>query len=152
MLTIAEDEVVYKFGLEIEVAEIGTEDSSDTAVPEPPPTSPLRKSGNQPHHHHDPKPEPVGRFPGETLIYQHLNFRKPPPSASRGVDGTSEPIFWDGAYHLWDEPGLTQQWTQKYPPGVGQANGPEAGRNPGNGESSPLSVGGGDDTGAHPEK
>src|SRR5450631_1045314 len=39
MLTIAEDEVVYKIGPEVEVAETGTEDSSDTSVPEPPPVS-----------------------------------------------------------------------------------------------------------------
>ena len=44
MLTIAEDEVVYKLGPEIEVTEAGTEDSSDTAVPEPPPASPTPKS------------------------------------------------------------------------------------------------------------
>ena len=37
MLTIAEDEVVYKITPEVEVPETGTEDSSDTAVPEPPP-------------------------------------------------------------------------------------------------------------------
>ena len=43
MLTITEDEVVYKLGPEVEIAETGTEDSSDTAVPEPPPASPPPK-------------------------------------------------------------------------------------------------------------
>ena len=33
MLTIAEDEVVYKLGPEVEMAETGTEDSSDIAIP-----------------------------------------------------------------------------------------------------------------------
>ena len=37
MLTIAKDEVVYKFGLEVKIAETGIKDSSDTAVPVPPP-------------------------------------------------------------------------------------------------------------------
>ena len=36
MLTIAEDEVVYKIAPEVKAPETGTEDSSDTAVPEPP--------------------------------------------------------------------------------------------------------------------
>ena len=39
MLTIAEDEVVYKITLEVEAPETGTEDSSDPAVLEPPPVS-----------------------------------------------------------------------------------------------------------------
>ena len=43
MLTIAENEVVYKLGPEVEMAEIGLEDSNDTAVPEPPPASPPPK-------------------------------------------------------------------------------------------------------------
>ena len=44
MLTIAEDEVVYKLGIEFEIMEAGTKDSSDTAVPEPPPASPTLNS------------------------------------------------------------------------------------------------------------
>ena len=36
----AEDEVVYKLGPEVKMAETGTEDSSDTAILEPPPASP----------------------------------------------------------------------------------------------------------------
>ena len=43
MLTVVEDEVVYKLGPEVEMAETGTEDSNDTAVLEPPPTSPTPK-------------------------------------------------------------------------------------------------------------
>ena len=43
MLAIAEYEVVYKFGPEVEVAKTGIEDSSDTTVPEPPPSSPTPK-------------------------------------------------------------------------------------------------------------
>ena len=43
MLTIVEDEVVYKLGPEVEMEETGTEDSSDTAVPEPTPASPPLK-------------------------------------------------------------------------------------------------------------
>ena len=43
MLTIAEDKVVYKLGSEVEMAETRTEDSNDTAVPEPTPTSPPPK-------------------------------------------------------------------------------------------------------------
>ena len=39
LLTIAEDEVVYKISPEIEVAETRIEDASDTAVPKPPPVS-----------------------------------------------------------------------------------------------------------------
>lgn len=46
MLKIAEDEVVYKLGPEVEVAIIGTEDSNDTAVPEPPPSSPTPRIRN----------------------------------------------------------------------------------------------------------
>ena len=46
MLTIAEDEVVYKLCPEVELAETGPEDSSDTAVPEPPPTLPAPKIWN----------------------------------------------------------------------------------------------------------
>ena len=42
-MTIAEDEVVYELGPEVKMAETGTEDSSDTAVPEPTPASPLPK-------------------------------------------------------------------------------------------------------------
>ena len=51
MLTISEDEVVYKLDLEVEVAETGTQDSSDTVVPEPPPSSPnpkIRKLASPP--------------------------------------------------------------------------------------------------------
>ena len=47
MLTIVKDEVVYKLGLEVEIAETGTEDSSDTAVLEPPPASPPPKVRKQ---------------------------------------------------------------------------------------------------------
>ena len=39
MLTIAEDKVVYKITPKVDVPETGTEDSSDTVVPEPPPVS-----------------------------------------------------------------------------------------------------------------
>ena len=43
MLTIAEDEVVYKLGSKVKVAKTKTENSSDTTVPEPPPSSPTPK-------------------------------------------------------------------------------------------------------------
>ena len=43
MLTIVEDKMVYKLSVEVEMAETGMEDSSDTAVPEPTPASPLPK-------------------------------------------------------------------------------------------------------------
>ena len=59
MLTIAEDEVVYKLSPEVEIAETGTKDSSNTAVP-----------------------EPTGKFPGGTLTSQRLSFRKLPSNAS----------------------------------------------------------------------
>ena len=42
-LTIAEDEVVYKLGPEVGMAETGTKDSSDIVVPEPTPASPPSK-------------------------------------------------------------------------------------------------------------
>ena len=54
LLTIAENEVVYKIGPEIEVAETITEDSSDTAVPKPPLVSSppkVRKSTSPPPRH-----------------------------------------------------------------------------------------------------
>ena len=41
-LTIAEDEVVYKLGPDVEVTESGTEESSGgPTVPEPPPSAPV---------------------------------------------------------------------------------------------------------------
>ena len=71
MLTIAEDEVVYKLGPEVEVAETGTEDSSDTAVPEPPPASPPPK------------------------------VQKPTSPSSRQETGTSQEIPWrDSAFGM----------------------------------------------------
>ena len=40
-ITIAEDEVVYKLGPDVELTEAGTKESlSDPAVPEPPPAAP----------------------------------------------------------------------------------------------------------------
>ena len=51
MLTIAEDKMVYKLGPEVGMAETGTEDSSDTAILEPPPASPppkVRKPASPP--------------------------------------------------------------------------------------------------------
>ena len=44
MLTIAEDEVMYKLDPEIEITEAKTEDSSDTAIPEPSSASATPKS------------------------------------------------------------------------------------------------------------
>ena len=77
---IAEDEVVYKLGPEVEMAETETEDLSDTAVPKPPPVSSLQKFGNPPHHHQ--KPGPAGKSLGRTSTYRHSSFQKPPSSAS----------------------------------------------------------------------
>ena len=51
MLTIATDEVVYKLGPKAKVADTGTEDSNDPAVPEEPPVSPtpsFRKPASPP--------------------------------------------------------------------------------------------------------
>ena len=45
ILTIAEDKVVYKLGPEVEMAETGMEDSSDTTVPEPTSPPPQPEAG-----------------------------------------------------------------------------------------------------------
>ena len=69
MLTIAEDEVVYKLGLKVEIAETGTEDSSDTTVLEPPPTMPppkVRKPTSPPSRQ---EASAAGKFLGETSTY-----------------------------------------------------------------------------------
>ena len=44
-MTIAEDEVVYKLGLEIEITKAGTEESSEDPVnPKPPTSAPVPKT------------------------------------------------------------------------------------------------------------
>ena len=83
MLTIAEVKVVYKLGPVAEMAETETEDSSNTAVPEPTPISPPLKIRYQLHHHHDRKPDPAKKFPGRISTFRPLSFWKPPSSASR---------------------------------------------------------------------
>ena len=62
MLTIAEDEVVYKFGLDVEVTKARTEESSgDLAVLEPSPFTPVpeprRATNPQPRHDAGPSRE-----------------------------------------------------------------------------------------------
>ena len=114
MLTIMEDEVVYKFGPEIEIAEIGTEDTNDTAVPEPPPTSSppkVQKPASPP-----PRQEAgtsrevpwrdidLSTFEFLETIFKH--FREE-------LTELQKPIFPDGTYHSWGEPGLRQLWTRK---------------------------------------
>jgi hypothetical protein len=55
VLTIAEDEVVYKLGPEVELTEAGTEESSeDLVAPEPPLPDPILTSAPAP----SPVPEP----------------------------------------------------------------------------------------------
>ena len=61
-LTIAEDEVIYKLGPDVEVTEAGTKESSgDPAIPEPPPSAPVpepkRATTPQPHYDAGPSRE-----------------------------------------------------------------------------------------------
>ena len=72
MLTIVEGEVVYKLGPKVKIAETGTEDSSDTTVPEPPPTSSPPKTSLTTTMTRSP--EPAGKFLGETSTYERLNL------------------------------------------------------------------------------
>ena len=82
MLTIAEDEVMYKLGPEIEITEAGTEDSSDTTVPDHLPLHLFRNLRSQPHLHHVKKPDQAGNPTGEILTFPPLSFRRPLSSAS----------------------------------------------------------------------
>ena len=81
LLTIAADEVVYKLNLEAEIAKTGTEDSSDPAFPQEPPSPPHLGSGNllpHQHLHHVQKPDPAGRHTGGTSTYPPGSFQKLP--------------------------------------------------------------------------
>ena len=83
--TIAADEVVYKLGPETEMAETGTEDSSNHAVRKHLPSPPHPGSGNLlPHHHlhRVRKPDPTGRHLGGMSTYPPGTFRKLPSSGS----------------------------------------------------------------------
>ena len=65
-LTIAEDEIIYKLGSEVELTEAGMEESSsDPAVPKPPPTVPTpnvrRAATPQPQTEASPSREPHWR-------------------------------------------------------------------------------------------
>ena len=78
MLTITEDEVVYKLGPEVKMAETRTEDSSDTAVPEPPSVSPppkVRKPTSLP-----PLPEagPSREIPWKDINLSTFEFPEAP--------------------------------------------------------------------------
>ena len=78
MLTIVEDEVVYKLGPEVEMAETGTEDSSDTAIPELTPASPppkIRKPTFPP-----PRPEagPNREIPWKDIDLSTFEFPEAP--------------------------------------------------------------------------
>ena len=129
MLTIAEDEVVYKLGPEVEVVETGTEDSSDTAVTEPAPTSPTPKIRKPT----SPPPPPPGQEagPSREALWKDVDmstwdFLETPLQASPGgVDGTPEPVFPDATHSSRGEPGSGQLWTRKHPPGIDQADGLE---------------------------
>ena len=77
-LTIAEDKVMYKLGPELVMAETGTEDSSDTTVPEPTPASPppkVRKLTSPP-----PRPgaEPSRKIPWKDIDLLTFEFSEAP--------------------------------------------------------------------------
>ena len=82
MLTIAEDEVVYKISSEVEVSETGTEIPATQRFWNHLRFCPLQRSGNPPHHRLNRKLDPAGKFLGRTLTSPPLSFRKPPSSAS----------------------------------------------------------------------
>ena len=82
-LTIAEDEVVYKLGPDVEATEFGTEESSgDPAVPELPPFVPVpeprRAITPQPRHDGGP----TANNPGGTSTCPISSFRNPPSNES----------------------------------------------------------------------
>ena len=78
MLTIAEDEVVYKLGPEVEMAETGMEDSSDITIPEAPPASPppkVRKPTSPPPR---PEAEPSQEIPWKDIDQSTFKFPEAP--------------------------------------------------------------------------
>ena len=67
VLTIMEDEVVYKLGPDVEAIEPGTEKSSeDPALPDYPHSSPFRNPGGRSPHSHAMMRVPAANNPGGT--------------------------------------------------------------------------------------
>ena len=150
-LTIAKNEVVYKLGLNVEVTEAGTEESSGyPAVPEPPPSAPApeprRTTTPQPRH------DAGKEQPWRDINLSNFEFPEPLPANQSGTDPPSEPILAGGAHHPWSEPGTGQLWSREYSPRGSQGDGLVESRGTRDGENTTCCACGSNDAGAHSEE
>ena len=152
MLTIAKDEMMYRLGPEVEMAETRTEDSSDTAVPKPPPASPppkVRKPTSPP-----PRPEagPSWEIPWKDIDLSTFEFPEAPFKHVRNELTELQNQYFRMEHITRGVNKHCATVEHKYSPGVGQADEPEKGVDPRDGEGIAGGTGGRYDPGARPEK
>ena len=124
MLTIAEDEVMYKLGPEVEVVENGTEDSSDPTFSKEllvSPTPSFQKLASPP----PPPPRlevgPSREAHSKAWIFQPRIFGSPLQEDPQRVGGAANVVLLNGAHHQGNKPGFGQLRTWKHSQGVGEA-------------------------------